>query len=750
MDATAINELMNKGTSSGSSNPIIVSKSDVVLGGAKASTFKRRVIKKAASKFRGMTSSRSPKEIMEGTVGRDTVPVESIASDLEKILSEYELPAEELEALINNLDDEDIDLTAVEFIENDEVDGNFVDALSQLKLNEWSNDESYNEMYHAEKFKREQCEKELNFLQQSVLAEKQQNAVLEGTLKRRNMMLVQITMAFNRVCKEWKKFDSESKATVNKLQHDQKVLAAACKHSKERISQYEKELHKTVELADSFKGKLVDVQTERDESVQTLKKVNHELEERIAKLKEDMEMLRNERDATLRALRESQIRLDEGKISFEKMEAHLKALEEKGNESCQKYEELLQAKTQQESSYMEVVARQKELETLVMNLTIELNHEKSSKDQLKKDMQEETERKTRAEAERLHEYYNKKVQEILKSATEEAARAESLLKDQIKRAAVESERKLTECKERFQREMDMLKAKYEAEIERLKRENLHKQLLISSTVKQLQMGDSPNLEINSLNMPSRTPYQKEGFDSLKGQHSKDSCGSHSKSGYSQFTKFTLDHIPQSVIVPSAHHNMENTQESTKSLYDDIPFEAGKILARFKTSTPLDSHVPRNHNDGAAGDSRSVKSSTSGHGDAPTTLIEKPEKEQHQMKYICSNDKHPETPLDPTLQKCIQELLKSYADKFQPEVRNGSSVSTDVPANNNAQEYINDFNNKNDGGSSSCNNDNDRLPCSSTSESHTNSSRCESHKTKGKVEINTSKIQPPSQGKPPWK
>ncbi|CAL8094614.1 unnamed protein product [Orchesella dallaii] len=615
--ASSKNGSKYKGTSSNTSNAIIVTKPEVI-GGTKAHTSKRRVIKKAATKFRGMASHRSPKG-MEGSEGRDAVPVESIASDLEKILSEYELPAEELEALINNLDDEDIDLTAVEFIESDEADGNFVDALSQLKLNDWSNDESYNEMYHAEKFKREQCEKELHFLQQSVLSEKQQNAVLEGTLKRRNMMLVQITMAFNRVCKEWKKFDSESKATVNKLQHDQKLLAAACKHSKDRISQYEKELHKTVELADSFKSKLVDVQMERDESVQTLKKANSELEEKIAKLKDDMEMLRNERDATLRALRESQIRLDEGKISFEKMEAHLKDLEEKDNESCQKYEELLQAKSQQESSYIEVVARQKELETLVMNLTMELNQEKASKEQLKRDLHDEAERKTRAEAERLHDYYNKKVQEILKSATEEAARAEAALKDQIKRASVESERKLTECKERFQRDMDMLKAKYEAEIDRLKRENLHKQLLISSTVKQLQMGDSPNLEVNSLNMPNRTPYQKEGFDIIKGHHSKDSCGSHSKSGYSQFSKFTLDHIPQSVIVPSAHHSMENTPESMKSKYEEIPFEAGKLLARFKTSTPVESHGPRNHNDGAAGDGRSVKSSTS---DEPAKLLEK--------------------------------------------------------------------------------------------------------------------------------
>lgn len=222
-------------------------------------------------------------------------PTGSIASDLEKILSEIEMPADELESLIENLDDEDGDFTDIPvFFDDAAIEGNFVDAFTQLKLDVGkSNDsEHFSEKFHAEKFKREQCEKELRNLQECLLTEKQQNAVLEGTLKRRNVMLMQITMAFNRVCKEWKKIDSESKATVSKLQHDQKVFAAACKQSQERIAQYEKELLKTLELADSFKSRLVEVQNERDESILILKEANNELEGRVSRLKEEMGLLK--------------------------------------------------------------------------------------------------------------------------------------------------------------------------------------------------------------------------------------------------------------------------------------------------------------------------------------------------------------------------------------------------------------------------------------------------------------------------
>jgi hypothetical protein len=53
------------------------------------------------------------------------------------------------------------------------------------------------------------------------------------------------------------------------------------------------------------------------------------------------------------------------------------------------------------------------------------------------------------EGERLHEYYNKKVAEALKSAADKASKASSTLVDSMKKASLESERKLTECRERW-------------------------------------------------------------------------------------------------------------------------------------------------------------------------------------------------------------------------------------------------------------------------------------------------------------
>lgn len=61
------------------------------------------------------------------------------------------------------------------------------------------------------------------------------------------------------------------------------------------------------------------------------------------------------------------------------MESQLKILENKDTENIQKYQELLQAKSQQDSNFMEAVTRKAELETLVANLRKELETEKSSK-----------------------------------------------------------------------------------------------------------------------------------------------------------------------------------------------------------------------------------------------------------------------------------------------------------------------------------------------------------------------------------
>lgn len=61
------------------------------------------------------------------------------------------------------------------------------------------------------------------------------------------------------------------------------------------------------------------------------------------------------------------------------MESQVKILEDKDTENIQKYNELLQAKSQQDSNFMEAVTRKAELESIVATLKTELEIEKSSK-----------------------------------------------------------------------------------------------------------------------------------------------------------------------------------------------------------------------------------------------------------------------------------------------------------------------------------------------------------------------------------
>lgn len=57
--------------------------------------------------------------------------------------------------------------------------------------------------------------------------------------------------------------------------------------------------------------------------------------------------------------------------------------------------------------------------------------------------------KLKDEGERLHGYYNKKLQSALKAAGEKALQAEAATRESMKIAEVENERKLTECKDRY-------------------------------------------------------------------------------------------------------------------------------------------------------------------------------------------------------------------------------------------------------------------------------------------------------------
>lgn len=61
------------------------------------------------------------------------------------------------------------------------------------------------------------------------------------------------------------------------------------------------------------------------------------------------------------------------------MESHIKTLEDRDLEYVQKYEMLLQAKSQQDNILMELTSRKNELENTMVNLRTELELEKSSK-----------------------------------------------------------------------------------------------------------------------------------------------------------------------------------------------------------------------------------------------------------------------------------------------------------------------------------------------------------------------------------
>jgi hypothetical protein len=225
--------------------------------------------------------------------------LEGFAADLENILQEADIRPDEFQNIIEELGEGD-DVTGgfAGLLEGLGIEGDINNVESMYLREEVEEDEisdwaksgavEYVKMFHDEKFKRQECETEIQKLQSEMLALKQKNAVLEGNMKRKDISLHKITSAWNHVSKEWKAHEATSKVALSKLQKEQSDLLNTCKEDKERILEYEQQLIKTVELADTFKSKILEVEESKVVALSQAEEENTKLNQRLDALSKDV------------------------------------------------------------------------------------------------------------------------------------------------------------------------------------------------------------------------------------------------------------------------------------------------------------------------------------------------------------------------------------------------------------------------------------------------------------------------------
>ncbi|CAG7818029.1 unnamed protein product [Allacma fusca] len=416
------------------------------------------------------------------------LPTDLDTIELSSILSAAHLKASEFEEILEKIDE----FSDETFEEIGNADEEIETILTKLEVSDWakSGANEYMQKFHEEKFKREHCEREIASLQKSLLKLQEDAAVREKMSNKKDVILVKMSKAWSEVTKQWQAHELQSKDILDKLQKNQKVLTETLCVSKQRIEDYEKELASAVELAATFKSKLENLETARCDQVGKLESENDVLKERFSGLESTLQSIKVEKNAAVRALSESQKQLDERIVVHEEMQGKLSGLEVESQERQKELQKIAEQKQVLEEHLQSVSVQKDTLENELVNLTDQLRIECEEKERLKLNQHLEIERNLKEESERLHSYYNLKLQEAiqLQSTKMIATEAQILENHQRQLMGLEKDmmRRIRECKNRCLSETNKMKNKYESEIKTLREDVAQKQQFISTISHQLQ------------------------------------------------------------------------------------------------------------------------------------------------------------------------------------------------------------------------------------------------------------------------
>ncbi len=112
---------------------------------------------------------------------------------------------------------------------------------------------------------------------------------MEGILKTKEFTVQKYTKLWEGLVKQWRTHEKSCKANTSKLESENTALKAEVEESKGRISEYEEELGKAVQLSTDFKEKVEEALETNEMERQEWREERKALLERLEQMKETVQ-----------------------------------------------------------------------------------------------------------------------------------------------------------------------------------------------------------------------------------------------------------------------------------------------------------------------------------------------------------------------------------------------------------------------------------------------------------------------------
>lgn len=132
------------------------------------------------------------------------------------------------------------------------------EARESASLSHWAaaGAATYLEKYYEEKFRRQECEEEIDKLQKELLTLRQNTAVLQGNGRRKDATILKISEAWKSVSSEWKTFEGTTRSEFEALKKEHASLSRETDKDREKLEELETQLQRATRIGEDFQDQL--------------------------------------------------------------------------------------------------------------------------------------------------------------------------------------------------------------------------------------------------------------------------------------------------------------------------------------------------------------------------------------------------------------------------------------------------------------------------------------------------------------
>jgi len=174
--------------------------------------------------------------------------------DVEEILHEANIHESELDDILSEISDHD-------HVPDVGVSGikdffKYSNSLGDFQRGNEEGEEGYKRKYFEERYRRDHCENEISKLQKQLLEVNEKVSVSDGLLRGKETTITKLNKVYQRLQTQWKSHEKGCKEEVTQLKAQNAQLRGRLTESKERISAYEEELERAIDVSQVFQEKV--------------------------------------------------------------------------------------------------------------------------------------------------------------------------------------------------------------------------------------------------------------------------------------------------------------------------------------------------------------------------------------------------------------------------------------------------------------------------------------------------------------